>query len=283
MSFINSDFLIMKDCKLIRFGDLDAYTSAVSTVSVCVWNRTKLAQMYGVADQDEYVLVHAAILMGNDFTEHFNNNQLGLPANYSKFRILEDLITKKLVWNPHLAPDEYSRQAVGYSLAFYQLEDCTPFYLEEYKTVNQLGRCWNDLEEGLIVPANMMHEIKQRFLPLNYRSRDTGREIFELTLKFMQFLSSLKDAHIDSNLFGLHASSIITANHIEALQKMHRAIGRMGKSVFVFSKLDYPDQKVANYYQLLLREYEKLIKEESSNNTFYLKVISSTNNHSYHV
>jgi hypothetical protein len=231
--------------------------------------------MYGVADQGEYVLVHAAILMGNDFTEHFNNNQLGLPSNYSKYNLLEDLITKKLVWNPNVISDEYCRQAVCYSLAFYQLEDCTPFYLEEYKTINQLGSCWDDVEEGLIVPAKMKLEMKQGFVPLKNRSRDAGREIFQLTLKWMRFLSSLTDAQdFNPNRLELGTFSIITTDHIEALQNMYQAIGRDNpeQSAFVVNKLDYPDQKVANFYQLLLREYAKLVQEELNNRVLYLRV-----------
>ena len=268
MILIFSDFLMMKDCNTIHFGDLDnvkKVSKQNKSLKVIVWNRSALARSYGI--EDELRFVYWAVLVGNDFTGHFSSALLGLGTSEltkSKDRLLEAFVNNTISWNPATSIlDEECRQAVFYSIAFYQLEDLTPFMLERYKTVNQLEEV-PDIEEGLRLSKEMKSALSEFCSSSSGKGKqkqknnisNSGVEMAKLVLSFL-------GAGIEGGQS--YVGNIVTKNHIDTLKKMLEAIAEKKiESNFKGSKLYYIDQKVANLFQLLIREIEKKLREVPS-------------------
>jgi hypothetical protein len=274
-----SDFLMMKDCKVIKFGDLDhlAITPKGSQrkgkracTDVRVWSRRQLAAAYDIPDERSLVLW--AIIKGNDFTEHFTLRQLHLPleiVSSSRDAMLKAVSEHGGSWDPMTAiADEYSRQAVAYSLAFYELEDLTPFMLEKYKTVNQLEEL-GDLEEGLRLSKASKLAFRDWFqnnltktMPSYLKANPAN-----LVILFLEFLLKEK--------VPVFQDGFISTVHVEAFQEMVTKIKEKEFcSYFPEGKKAYHDQKVANVFQLLTKEVAKIIKQVDNRDQkmFSLKV-----------
>ncbi len=243
----------MRDCPTIRFGDLDNIAKpgkqGKSTLNVPVWSRTELTQAYGI--EDELNFIYWALLVGNDYTEHFSHSQLGFPAGDrfpSKDRLLEAFIDGEVSWDPMAAIVlEECRQAVVYSIRVYQLEDVTPLLIEKYKTVNQLEDL-SDLEEGLRLSRVVKNTLYNWFAA----NKNQQQNLASWTLSFLE--STLQNS---KSLLG----DVVTVHHIAAFKEMLTAIAsKRTDTKFLGTKLHYVDQKAANIYQLLIREVDKLMK-----------------------
>lgn len=249
----------MKNCQVIKLGELDHLTLSVATgeVSVNVYSRQKLSHFYGI---EESLLVHLGILAGNDFTEHFPRVDLYPKGVDSYVGCLDDLLTAidkdSLRVEPDSISDEDFRQAVLFSFAFYDLEDLQPFLLEKYKTKNQL-ELLPDIDDGLQLNAKLKSSLRQ-WLITKAPSMNTGngQELARIAMQFLEEISSasyrsLPQAQGDG-------AAVVTADHIEGLKRMNRSIfaGLLEES-FSDTKLIYQDQLVANFYQLIVRELSK--------------------------
>lgn len=244
---------MMKNCQTIRFGDLDNVSKKLDKgLSVRVWKRATLAKHLGCT---ELQFVQWAILRGNDFTQHFSHQILGIDE-YSDFDELFDrIVDGTITWHPASIDDESAQQAVLYSFAFYELEDLQPFMLEKYKTVKQLEGL-HDVDDGLHISATMKAAIKE-WLQQKANSKASFTEISRLAIEFIEVA---RREHLAKDV------SIVQIEHIDALRKMLTALGTKSfDTSFRGSKCQYVDQKVSNFYQLVVREVGKFKTEISTN------------------
>lgn len=258
---------MMKHCKTIRFGDLDNVTKKLSAgLSVPVWKRSSLATAYNVGEMQ---LVHWAILVGNDFTDHFPKSTLGQSGHQDSSSLLQKFINDEITWDPAGIQDEDCRQAVLYSIAFYELEDLKPFMLEKYKTKNQLDE-QNDVDVGLRLPAHIKAALKT-WLPTSVKEpkkKNTAVDITRATISFLEILRQ-EDNKLNATV------DILAAEHIDALQKMTLAISaKKFETKFKGTKLQYNDQKIANLYQLIVKEVGKFMQAASDKHVKPFKVVS---------
>ena len=161
----DSDFFAMKDCPYLDFGTVTATESeeafsspmrmrATPTkasllrqkpthqASARVWRRTEICEALGVSEKQ---FLHWALLVGNDYTGHFDrtiNFNLTLPSQLSNFSsttldaLLEAVAATEedfvLTASPELDAELRAtvQLTIDYSLAIYELQDIDHFPLD---------------------------------------------------------------------------------------------------------------------------------------------------------
>lgn len=250
----------MKHCRTIRFGELDTASKKVGKgLTARVWKREALATAY--AFESELHMVYWAILVGNDFTDHFPRNRLGYVGPSDMDESLRALASEEIVWRPEGIEDVDARQAVLYSVAFYELEDLKPFMLDQYKTVNQLEEL-PDVDEGVRLSKALKETVRSWFTAAGHvkassKKQTTGTELARLAIAFLESLRQ-EDAPM--------TVEILQAEHIDACQRMVTSLAEKKPptdDVYRGKHLQYNDQKVANLFQLLIRELFHLVKGAS--------------------
>jgi hypothetical protein len=234
-------------------------------LQIRVWTRSRLVDAYDLESEREFV--HWAILNGNDFTEHFFPTELGLLYKPpKKIELLDAYALKEVHWTPDSIVKEECRPAVAFSIAFYELEDLTPYLLPEHKTVNQLDECL-DIDSGLRLPVEVKTVFRSWF-PTVAKPAATKCTGHDLAVLCCTFLDKLVQDH--------HAlTSLVTSEHVNALKDMLKAIvaKKADKKIDPNLKLKYEDMKVANLFQLLIRETEKLMRGPNKETKMkYIKV-----------
>lgn len=259
----DSDFLIMKDCDTLAFEALDAFypssaeDEGLSQIEVTVWNRTKLAQMYSITEEQ---VVDWCILIGNDFTGHYSKSMFGgqFTDAVRSPRDLLDLIRNgcSLDHEDLMANDEI-RIVVQFCKAFYECEDLFDFFQEEYKSKG-LEDIEFVREPGTFLESNQRIQI--RSWAIEHQSKFTkSNQSFSYNLVF-GFLRHSKDLGI---------FDVLQDHHLQILQQMHVLLEQ--DELLDFSdgmNVPYWNNVCAgNLFQLVSRElkkmYNKLVDDKS--------------------
>jgi hypothetical protein len=130
----DSDFLLLKDCPYIPFGKINIQTGFAAEV----WRRRELATH---VEMTEAQLVEWAILIGNDFTEHFDRCMFSnLPRSCRSghkpevIEELRELIVEMGEGFEIASEDPDLQEAINFSRICYQLGD-----LSEFGTIQDRG------------------------------------------------------------------------------------------------------------------------------------------------
>lgn len=258
----------MKHCRTIRFGELDTASKKVGKggLTARVWRREALATAYGF--ESELHMVYWAILVGNDFTDHFPRTRLGYVGAQDIDEMQRALASEEIVWRPEGIDDVDARQAVLYSVAFYELEDLQPFLLDQYKTVNQLEDVV-DVDEGVRLSKALKDAVRTWFAAhvkktttTTTKKLSTGTELARVAINFLDYLRQDEAAPMTIEM--------VKAEHVDACQRMVTSLAEKKKpaeegEVYRGKHVVYNDQKVANLFQLLIREIFHLVKALSNN------------------
>lgn len=258
----------MKHCRTIRFGELDTASKKVGKggLTARVWRREALATAYGF--ESELHMVYWAILVGNDFTDHFPRTRLGYVGAQDIDEMQRALASEEIVWRPEGIDDVDARQAVLYSVAFYELEDLQPFLLDQYKTVNQLEDVV-DVDEGVRLSKTLKDTVRTWFAAhvkktttTTTKKLSTGTELARVAINFLDYLRQDEAAPMTIEM--------VKAEHVDACQRMVTSLAEKKKpaeegEVYRGKHVVYNDQKVANLFQLLIREIFHLVKALSNN------------------
>lgn len=262
----------MKHCRTIRFGELDTASKKVGKggLTARVWKRAALATAYGF--ESELHMVYWAILVGNDFTDHFPRHRLGYVGAQGIDELQRALASEEIVWRPEGIDDVDARQAVLFSVAFYELEDLQPFLLDQYKTVNQLEDA-PDVDEGVRLSKALKDTVRTWFTAhvakTATKKLSTGTELARAAIAFLDYLRQDEAAPM--------TIEIVKAEHVDACQRMVTSLAAAAAAekkqqqqqpaegeVYRGKHVVYNDQKVANLFQLLIREISHLAKALSN-------------------
>lgn len=246
----------MKSCQTIKFGDLDEIPPSTAAVAegqidvigrVNVWSRSKLAEFYHT---QEVQLVKWAALSGNDYTDHFLPEQLDIDEDSSS---LEELLSicqqDEDPFNLANIVDKDVKMAVAYSIALYELEDVTPFHLEEYKTQNQL-ELMDDLETGLILTAKQKDIMKKWIKTHSQQATLDGSVILETAIAFLEAVVSGSLSREATELF-----DVVERPFIDALKQTSTVIRYHLPRPNINGKLKitWQSQRFVNLFQQLAR------------------------------
>eukprot|EP00981_Chlorochromonas_danica_P003151 scaffold630_cov188-Ochromonas_danica.AAC.8 len=288
----DSDFLLMKDCKLIRLGTLDEFTTTTrsssqphtplttttttTSISIPVWSREKVAALFDISPHQ---LVEWGILVGNDFTRHFTANQLNDHfATSCQSRYADDVLDfiKENPPDYQCHSDHYVVETtLAFCRAFYELEDLTPFYREEFKTISTLDddEEEEELEDGFVVHDDEVDRIEEWLGQQDLSHIIAGEVNLQLPGLTCSFLESylLQEGLTEGKL---SKDRFIEPVHIQCLREMSGSIARSNENNNGKKKkrqgvpleslhftLRWNNIRVGAFYQLVAKEIYHILKE----------------------
>lgn len=245
----DSDFLLMQDCPYIPFGKLKVMEETTRLCSE-VWHRDILASALGMT---ECQLLEFSIILGNDYTKHFDRIHFGL-EDISGTRVDVERCREKIMsafennseFQLHSDVKDI-QDAIEFSRALYNLEDISP----------QIDFC--EVDEGAddikVHGVMSLSENERKFFTTYFESFDRGTllqgDILEIAINAIEELRAASET-IDGSL-----EESIKDHHIFTMKLVRSEIASRQVDTPETEPLPRPkwaDVSAAHYFQLVCRE-----------------------------